>query len=103
MTVIQLIIEMLNVIAYSHWIIRLKDVLSEVGAKLRKTKGPMNHRMMKSLDNEIISITLKAARKFVAEGVSPDEAVKRATPGAWKPYRRKVKFALENLPRTESP
>ncbi len=61
----------------------------------------MNHRMMKSLDDEIISITLKAAREFVADGVPPDEAVKRATPGVWKLYRRKVGLALKNLPRTE--
>lgn len=59
--------------------------------------------MMKSLDHEIIRIALKAAHKFVADGVPPDEAVKRATPGIWKLYRRKVAFALKNLPRTESP
>ncbi len=63
----------------------------------------MNHRMMKSLDNEIISITLKAAREFVADGVPPDEAIERATPGVWKFYRRKVELALKNIPRTESP
>jgi len=62
----------------------------------------MNHRIMKSLDDEIIRIALKAAREFVAEGVSPDEAVKRATPGVWKFYRRKVEFSLKNIPRTTS-
>ncbi len=81
-------------IAYSHRIILLKDVRSEVG-------WPMNHRMMKSLDDEIIRIALKAAREFVAEGVSPNKAVERATPGAWKHYRRKVARTLRNLPRTE--
>ncbi len=61
----------------------------------------MNHRMMKSLDDEIIRIALKAAREFVAEGVSPDKAAERATPGAWKPYRRKVARTLKNLLQTE--
>ena len=60
------------------------------------------NKPVSQLDYEVIKIALKDAHKFIANGIPPDEAVKRATPGAWSPYRQEVKLALNNLPQTRA-
>lgn len=64
-----------------------------------KPQGAVNNQIaskpLSQLDYEIIRIALKDAYKLIANGVPPDEAAKRATPGAWSPYRQEVEFALQ--------
>jgi hypothetical protein len=60
------------------------------------------NKPVSQLDYEVIRIALEAAHKFIADGLTPDEAAKRATPGAWSPYRQEVELALNNLPQTKT-
>lgn len=53
---------------------------------------------MRELDQAIIRIAIENARQHLSEGVSPVEAAKLATPGAWAEYRFRVLDVLQGKP-----
>lgn len=49
---------------------------------------------METLNQTIMRVALARARTLVAQGVSPQEAARRATPGSWATLRPEVLRAL---------